>query len=142
MAAITTDTNLVLPYRKPLDLYPDSLELLGIGATATDLGDAKHKVVAHDLGTLGDGGRPAMLVFLGDAEGGAPPGSAGLVQLSPAEALVAMIPNTFEQTVRDPAHFGAMARLCEETLAVRCERREIWDLVSAIDRTLGWPERG
>lgn len=137
VVALASPDLTVLPYAKAFDLDPASLELLGIGDPDARLGAPKHKVVPQSIGTVSPGGSPALIVFLAEvAEPSASAAEASVERVPPAEALLALMPVTFEQTIANPDHFGLMARLCERTPAIRMGRSDLATMVATIERLL------
>ncbi len=131
---------MVWPYPKALDLHTESLDLLDLdpGAASLQLPGSKAKVLPDRLGVVGPaGGRPALLVFLAETLA-APtaPGGAPVEAVPPAEALVAILPVTFERTVAEPANFEALASLCEATPAVRIGRAPLDAMLAEIETAL------
>ena len=90
------------------------------------------------IGAVGSGGgRPALLVFL--AEPGEPAAAAEAVPVEavpPAEALVAILPVTFEHTIDGPGHFQALAELCEATPSIRIGRAPLDAMLAEIEAAL------
>jgi hypothetical protein len=136
VVAVDIATSGVWPYPKALDLHPGSLDLLGLdaGAASLQLPWSKVKVLPDRLGEVSHGGKAALLVFL--AETLAPvatPGAAPVEVVPPAEALVAILPVTFEHTMDDPDHFAALAAFCEATPSIRVGRAPLDATIAAIE---------
>ena len=139
VVAVDMGTGEVWPYPKALDLHPGSLDLLGLDpvSASLQLPGSKGKLLPERLGDVGSGGRPALLVFL--AETLAPPagpGAAPVEVVPPAEALVALLPVTFEHTIEEPGHFQALASLCEATPAIRIGRAPLDAVVAEVEAAL------
>jgi hypothetical protein len=139
IVAVDVGTREVRPYPKALDLHPGSLDLLGLDADAAslELGGAKGKVLPEWLGEVGSGGSPALLVFLAETLApAAGAGSAPVEVVPPAEALVAILPVTFEPTIDEPGNFEALAALCESTPAIRIGRAPLDAVLAEVEAAL------
>lgn len=124
----------VHPYRRPLDLEPRTIAELGVVAVVST-GGRKDKVRADQIGTGSTGGELAGIIVL---TGRAPEGDReGLVR--PAEALMALLPMTFEATFgdADAEVLGELARICEAVPTLRMGRVPLDEMVEAIDHAFG-----
>ena len=89
------------------------------------------------LGEVGSDGRPALLVFLAETlVPQATPPRAPVEPVPPAEALVAILPVTFERTIDEPGNFAALAAFCEATPAVRIGRAPLDATVAEVEAAL------
>jgi hypothetical protein len=141
VVAVDVATREVRPYPKALDLQLEALDLLGVdaGAASVVLPGSKVKVLPDRLGEVGTGGKPALLVFLADrALGGSEPepSAGGGEPVPPAEALVAILPVTFQRTIATPGQFESLAELCEATPSIRIERAPLATMLAAIEAAL------
>ena len=140
IVAVDIASGEVWPYPKALDLHPDSLPLLDLdaGAASLQLPGSKAKVLPDRIGSVGSGGgRPALLVFLAEpAVPSAAAGAAPVEAVPPAEALVAILPVTFERTIDGPGHFQALAALCEATPSIRLGRAPLDAMLAEIEAGL------
>lgn len=118
----------VTPYPKALDLHPNSLELLDLDGPDVVLGSEKHKVFPQRLGDVSAGGRLGLMVFLG----GSPSSTSGTqeLSLSPADALMKLLPVTFGTTLQTDSHLEAMARMCEQVPAIHLPRRALTEALA------------
>ncbi len=138
IVAVDIATGEVWPYPKALDLHAGSLDLLGLDpdTASLQLPGSKGKLLPDRLGEVGSGGRPALLVFLAEtlvpqATPGAP-----VELVPPAEALVAILPVTFERTMDEPGNFAALAAFCEATPSVRIGRAPLDATVAEVEAAL------
>lgn len=138
MVAIEPSSGWVRPYPKPLDLGTGSLELLGLrGQVDPAFVVDKVRVDPLMVGGLSGGGRVALVVVLDveetiDGEDGAQV----FTELSPLEALSAVLPNVFAETYAMPEALQCLADLCVDHPVLRLPRLPIGESVGIIEQFL------
>ena len=124
----------VRPYPKPLDLDPNSLELLGL---PPDDGFvvAKRHVSPTELGAISLGGRLAGVLILG-------PDPTTIAEFDPAQGVTELLPNVFAATHDSPRSMEMLAKISTSVPIFALPRSTPGDFVGSVKEQLGFTDSG
>lgn len=122
----------VLAYPKPLDLSPESCQMLAINHQGSG---RKSWVSPLEFGAVGGPARVKAMILL-DAEDGSGRGADALELLEPGPAAVALLPNVFGASFDSADGLAQLARLVEVVPVYRMGRLPLEQAVEVVRSTL------